>query len=85
MRNQSQGCTRSSSKLQPADVHTSPSPVASITTSARIAKRPAFDSKATPVTRSPSQSALAPHTWKSRSTPASRTSSFSVWRMTSGS
>ena len=40
MRNHSQGSTFSSSKRAPAAANTSPSPVASMTTSARIAKRP---------------------------------------------
>ena len=85
IRNQSHGCTRSSSNAQPAEASTWPSPVASITTSAVIACRPARDSNATPTTRRPSTSARAPQTWNSTSTPASVASAFSASRMISGS
>ena len=55
--NQSQGNTFSVAYAAPAEANTSPSPLASITTSASTAKRPDLAWNVTPVTRSRSTSA----------------------------
>ena len=83
--NHSHWWTVALSVAQPADASTSASPVASITTSAKMACRPAFDWNTTPRIRPSSTIASAPHMWSHRSTPDSTTRSASTWRRISGS
>ncbi|MCY1543499.1 hypothetical protein D9M68_793190 [compost metagenome] len=78
-------CSMSLSKAAPARAKMSPSPVASITTLARIAMRPSLLSKITPATAPFSISGTQAHEWYTSRTPRSSTISCEASLSRSGS